>query len=373
MKVIQVVPEVTVGRGVEAVAYHLETELQRLGVETERFTLASAHGAWLPQPGSGIRGKLVLLTRVVWFSVVGSVEVRRFLARQPGDAVVICHNDALVGDIYVNHGIVVEAMRARGRLLWRMMRNPVHLFTWTRDAWRYNSRLHRYVVNLTTGEEAALRRSFPQIRPESVVIGNGVDIDRYRPDPEDGRRVRSALSLEHSDRVALFVGHEFGRKGLPLVLGALAQLPDVTLLVVGGTSDLIAGARRDAVRHGVGARVRFVGAVADPRPFFHASDLFVFPSAYESYGLVVLEALACGLPVVATPVGCVPDVIVPHENGAIVDATPEAIASGVAEVLAREGAAQARAARAAAEQHAWPVVAKQYLRLFERVVEERQR
>ena len=53
----------------------------------------------------------------------------------------------------------------------------------------------------------------------------------------------------------------------------------------------------------------------DPRPWLHAADVLAMPSAYESYGLVVLEALACGVPVVATPTGCVPDVVVDGING----------------------------------------------------------
>lgn len=365
MRVVQVVPEITVGSGVEAVAYHLEKEWQQLGVDCERFTLAEAHGAWLGRPGPGIRGKLVGLARVVWFSTVGSVEARRHVARRDDDCIVICHNDAVVGDVYVNHGVVVEAMRARGGLVWRLVRNPLHLFTWVRDAVRYATGVHRVVVNLTSTDRVALARSYPRIRPECVVIGNGVDIRRYRPDPQERKRMREELRLGPDDRVALFVGHEFGRKGLPIILAGLRQVPDVTLLVVGGTSDLVKEAAREAVRSGVRDRVRFIGAVTDPRPYFHASDVFVFPSAYESYGLVVLEALACGVPVVATAVGCVPDVVVPGRNGAIVEPDPESVAEGIRSVLVGDTAAQAAAARASAERHAWSAVAAEYLELFE--------
>ena len=75
---------------------------------------------------------LALFRRMVWFTTVGTVRARRFLAERP-DAVSICHNNAMVGDIYVNHGVVGAAMRARGNGVWRMVRNPTHIFTFLRD------------------------------------------------------------------------------------------------------------------------------------------------------------------------------------------------------------------------------------------------
>src|SRR5512133_3338950 len=111
--IVQICPEIGPGSGVAGVAYNLEREWQRLGVQTERFTLTEARGGWLPQPGPGIRGRLVLLARVVWFSTVGTLLARRYLRSRPG-ALSICHNDALAGDVYVNHGVVQAAMRARG-------------------------------------------------------------------------------------------------------------------------------------------------------------------------------------------------------------------------------------------------------------------
>ena len=152
MRIVQLVPEIRPGSGVEAVAYHLEHEWQRLGVETDRFTLADAGGAWLPSVGGGLRGKLTLAARVLWFSTVGTVLARRRLARQPPGTVSVCHNDAVAGDVYVNHGIVLAAMKARGHRGLRMLRNPLHLFTWLRDTARYTSRAHRVVVNLTAQE-----------------------------------------------------------------------------------------------------------------------------------------------------------------------------------------------------------------------------
>lgn len=373
MRIVQVVPEVVVGRGVEAVAFHLEREWRRAGVETARFTLADAAGAWLPSPGTGLTGKAVLALRVVWFSTFGSWLAGRDLRLRGADTIVICHNDALAGDVYVNHGIVLEAMRARGRVVFRMLRNPMHAFTWVRDAVRYAGRTHVVIVNLTTREDELLRHTYPRITPRTVVIPNGVDIARYQPETPVARAAaRAELSIPESATVALFVGHEFERKGLPTALQALQELPeDVHLLVVGGTDDMVAVAKKEARQLGLGIRVTFTGAQQDSRPFFHASDFLIFPSMYESYGLVVLEALACGLPVVATAVGCVPDVIQDGVNGFIVENSARSVAAGVRALCSADRDALRVQARLSAEKHSWTQVAERYLGLFQEILKSR--
>ncbi|MBD8078964.1 glycosyltransferase family 4 protein [Cellulosimicrobium arenosum] len=365
MKILQIVPTIGPGTGVGAVAHHLEAEWQRLGVPTARFTLDDAAGSWLPEPGPGARGKLVLALRVVWFSTVGTVLARRALRRDPA-AVGVCHNDALAGDVYVNHGILQVAMRSRGRFALRMARNPMHLFIATRDTLRYSGRSHRLVVNLVHEEDAALRATYPRLRPPTVVLGNGVDIERYAP-PTAAQRTtaRQALGLPEPATVLAFVGHEFARKGLPLVVDALERLDEHTHLVVaGGTQDMVRGLRSDVRARGLADRVHLLGSTPDPRPVLHAADALVLPSAYESYGLVVLEALACGVPVVATPVGCVPDVVVDGASGYVVAADAEEIATAVRDLAARDRTLLAAASRAAAEQHSWEAVARRYVEVL---------
>ncbi|MDF2805135.1 MAG: mshA 2 [Cellulosimicrobium sp.] len=367
MRILQIVPTIGPGTGVGAVAHHLEEEWLRRGATVERFTLEDARGGWLPEPGPGLRGKLVLVARVVWFSTVGTVLARR-AARRP-DTVSICHNDALAGDVYVNHGILQAAMRSRGRYALRMLRNPVHLFIAARDRWRYSHRTHRVVVDLVTEEDAALRRTYPRLAVPTVVIGNGVDVRRYRPPtPRERTDARTALGVEDARTVVVFVGHEFDRKGLPQVLAALARLDDGTHLVVaGGTADMVAAVQHEAAVRGIAQRVHLLGRTPDPRQALHAADVLALPSAYESYGLVVLEALACGVPVVATPVGCVPDVVEAGRTGHVTPAEPEAIAAAVRDLAGRDREALARAARETAEQHSWTAVADRYLKLFERL------
>ncbi|NUR80188.1 MAG: glycosyltransferase family 4 protein, partial [Dermatophilaceae bacterium] len=273
--VVQITPEIGPGTGVGAVAFHLEQEWRRAGVDVRRFTLDEAGGAWLPAATGGVAGRLSLLARVVWFSTVGTRRARRYLRRHP-DQLSVCHNDALAGDVYVNHGIAQAAMRARGHYRLRMLRNPVLLFTTARDRRRYSGGGdHRLVVNLVSDEERLLRDVYPGLTLPTVVIGNGVDVERFRPPtPLERAQARERLGLADGDRLVLFIGNEFGRKGLPVLVEALGLLaPEVRLVVVGGTPDLVAAeARRTAARR-LGDRLRFDGAQTDPRPWLHAADV----------------------------------------------------------------------------------------------------
>lgn len=367
--VVQIAPEIEHGSGVAGVAANLEREWQRLGIATERFTMTEAHGDWLPSPAGGLAGKVAHVTHVVWFSTVGSVLARRAM-RHREDVVTVCHNDALVGDVYVNHGIVHTAMEARGGRWWRTLRNPLHLFTGIRDAYRYgNSGIHRAVVNLVLADERDLERIYPRVTPPSTIIGNGVDIRRFTP-PTDAQRAeaRSVLGLGDRDLAILFIGHEYDRKGLLLLLESLVDGPDHWhLVVVGGTPDMVRGLRASRQGQALRTRLHAVGAVPDPRPYLWASDVFAFPSAYESYGLVILEALASGIPVVATATGCVPDVIVHGVNGFIVDPHVHSLRSALGQVDEGDRSAMSAAARDEALEHTWESVAVEYLRLFDRV------
>ncbi len=367
-RIVQIVPFVSPGTGAEGVAYHLEREFRRAGVQTERFTMTEARGDRLPQPGPGARGKVALALRVGWFSTVGTVLARRYLRRRP-HAVAICHNDALAGHIYVNHGILRAAMKARGGYAWRMTRNPLHLFTALRDTIRYASRIHDVVVNLTEGERRLLLHTYRRVRPRAVVISNGVDTERFAPPTAVERaEARAALGLGKDQMVAVFVGHEFERKGLDVALAALPEVSlDVHLLVVGGTPPMVAEARRSAEALGVASHVRLVGTQADPRPFLHAADVLVLPSAYEANALVVLEALACGLPVLSTRVGYAPDLIRDGENGYLIERTAADLARRWRDVAAGDRVGWRERSRASAERHAWPRIAEQYLTLVDQV------
>ena len=242
------------------VAWNLEQEFRALGATVERYTFDDARAPPLAPAlaeGSLRRAHPRRLAHGL-VQHVGTMRARRFLASRP-DAVSICHNNVLVGDVYVNHGLLLASMRARGRSTWRIFRNPVHVFIYLRD---------RVAVPRPqpTGRSCACPRRMPRtcvatygpVRPRIVVIPNGVDLERFRPPtPDERRAARAELGLGNEERVAVFVGHEFSRKGLSFAIRGLQVAPSVLLLIIGGNDDIIARGER----RGAGARRGRPGAV----------------------------------------------------------------------------------------------------------------
>ena len=173
------------------------------------------------------------------------------------------------------------------------------------------------------------------------VIPCGVDLDLFRP--SDAARARARLGLE-AERVLLFVGRLTPIKGLETLLRALAVAKSnglggtrVRLVIVGGDKDSHgthgAQLRRLARDLGVGAWVDFRGSLPqDVLPdYYAAADLCLMPSLHESFGMVALEAMACGVPVIGSRVGGLSATIQDGLTGLLV---PEGDAEGLAHAMA---------------------------------------
>ncbi|WP_030840275.1 glycosyltransferase [Streptomyces sp. NRRL F-4474] len=170
------------------------------------------------------------------------------------------------------------------------------------------------------------------------VVPCGVDTERFRP---DGPVAERTAGRRHR---LLQLGRLVPRKGAALSIAALAHLPEAELLIAGGPAPDLLDAdpevrrlRAVARRAGVLDRVRFVGAVrCDAVPaLLRSADVVLCPADYEPFGIVPLEAMACGRPVVATAVGGQQDTVADRETGRLVPPGDVlALAAATAELLA---------------------------------------
>jgi D-inositol-3-phosphate glycosyltransferase len=205
------------------------------------------------------------------------------------------------------------------------------------------------------------------------VVPPGVDHRVFSPgDAVDARR---RLHLPVDRPVLLFVGRIQPLKGADLALRCLSELAEpVTLVVVGGPSGAEGPAELDrlhalACTLGIADRVRWVPpqpheALAD---WYRAADVCLVPSRSESFGLVALEAAACGTPVVAANVGGLRSLVADGETGFLVDVrAPEAFAAPVAELLADPVRAAAIGAEAATRstRYTWSLTAARLRRVY---------
>jgi teichuronic acid biosynthesis glycosyltransferase TuaC len=201
-----------------------------------------------------------------------------------------------------------------------------------------------------------------------TVLRNGVDTSLFRP-PADRAAARAALGLSRPTLIS--VGLLIERKGHHLAIQAMPALPAFALLIVGEGPER-AELESLARRLGVQDRVRLLGARphAELPALYGAADALVLASSREGWANVLLEAMACGTPVVASNIWGNPEVVQSHEAGLLMEArTPDAIASAVNRLFA---APPDRAAtRAYAERFGWDETTQGQLRLFQEILARR--
>lgn len=195
------------------------------------------------------------------------------------------------------------------------------------------------------------------------VISNGVDLQEFSPGDAD----RKKWGLPSHTTIALFVGDiRTPRKNLDTVLQALVQVPELHLAVVGSTTGspyphLAANLELDT-------RVHFLGLRQDVPEIMKAVDFLVFPSHYETFGLVVIEAMASGLPVITAATTGAAELITP-ECGVVLPNSDDTYALVKALNTLKsdriERKRMGRVGRDIAEQHSWVSMARSYVNLFE--------
>ncbi len=249
----------------------------------------------------------------------------------------------------------------------------------TESQWRHDAeadiiRCADAICVSCTEEENQFRRLYGNPQGRIEIVAPGVEHAFFAPGERSG--ARNALGLPLDAPVLLFVGRIQPLKAPDVAVRALAELgrPDAILLVVGGASGSEGNAEeqllRDLVKElGLAAQVRFVA----PQPhhilstYYRAADAVVVPSRSESFGLVALEASACGVPVVASGVGGLLTLVDHGETGYLVpDRDPAVFAHYLREIIEHPGHAAALGRRGAerARRYTWSFAAARLRRLY---------
>ena len=192
------------------------------------------------------------------------------------------------------------------------------------------------VIAVSHGMRNDILRSYPDLDPARVeVVYNGIDSNKWQPvnDPDTVRE----LGVDPDRRSVIFVGRITRQKGLPYFLRAARELPsDVQLVLCAGAPDTkeIQQEVEDLVAELAKTRSGVIWIPEHlPQPKLAAlltqADLFVCPSIYEPLGIVNLEAMACGAPVIGTATGGIPEVVVAGETGWLVPIEQVQDGSGV--------------------------------------------
>lgn len=197
------------------------------------------------------------------------------------------------------------------------------------ERWSYRSGRLRVLAVVSRELAAEAEHHFPELPVE--VTPNGIDTSRFVPEACVRGQMRRALGVSEQCCIALFVGGDWPRKGLDLAVAAVADVAasdiDIVLWVVGvgDRSKFVELAKELSIQE----RVTFFGRRADVEKFYQSADLFVLPSAYETFSLACFEAAACGLPLVIPALTGAASLVGNNEGGVIVERRRESIADAI--------------------------------------------
>jgi D-inositol-3-phosphate glycosyltransferase len=231
------------------------------------------------------------------------------------------------------------------------------------------------IICATEHEKSLLIDLYEAPADKISVIPLGVDLDRFRPQDKDAARRELGFKDE---RIVLFVGRIEPLKGVDILIKAAAMLEsdiECSVLIVGGdasTALQVAELKNLASDLGIRRRVAFVGAVDhDKLPlFYNAADVCVVPSHYESFGLVAIEAMASGVPVVASRVGGLMGTVKDGETGYLIPwLCPEPFAERIEMLLENESLRRSlgETAREVVSRYRWDHVAAAILEVYHAV------
>jgi glycosyltransferase involved in cell wall biosynthesis len=278
-------------------------------------------------------------------------------------------NTGEMSGAYFRHGVANLGVGRLRTLLSAMNRHRQNL-------------LRRADVFVTLSTEIAAELRTCGVPAASVLaIPNGYDPARFHvPTPEERHALRIRFGLPAEAPVAVFTGRLLRGKGLPSLMRAWREIvrerPDAKLLVVGSGGDLLGSCEQEirqyAATHDLLRSVVFTGSVREVEAYLRVADLFVFPTLDEAFGISLLEAMASGLPCVATNVGGIRDIIQDGETGHLIPPDDDcALRDSVLNVLTSQDLGRAmglRAAQVAVEKYTRQRVASQYASLLNSLI-----
>lgn len=322
------------------------------------------HRVWAP--------RRPFLLGYAWWMLMGSLALARHRRGIVQTAGAIVMNRVDVVAVHCCHQVYRPPAAGDG-LLGRAYAELVSLVKRVAERVCFTANTGARFVCVSNGVADEIREHYPRAAARVLTIHNGVDLELFAPGArhEDGLALRAQLGIAAERPLLAFVGGSWEHKGLPALIGALAQARDWDLVVAGHGNPQRYEEQARAL--GVENSVHWLGVVRDILPVYAAADAFALPSLYETFSLVTFEAAACGLPILATPVSGIRELIADGESGYLIDRDPARIAERLTR-LAADPALRRRLgenARTAALAFSWERMIGAHEELYERLAPAR--
>lgn len=210
--------------------------------------------------------------------------------------------------------------------------SPYHRYVMAAEEEMFRSPALKKIICNSLMVKNDIMRCFQVPEEKFAVIYNAIDAQRFQPaTPAERQQARASLRLPAEAKVFIYVGSGFERKGLRASISALAAT-EAHLLVVGQDKQQ-ARYLSHARALGCEKRVHFVGVQHNVIPYYHAADALILPTLYDPFPNVILEAMACGLPVITSDTCGGAEFIVNGEQGYVCDALDIAALSAAAQAI----------------------------------------
>jgi len=244
------------------------------------------------------------------------------------------HDKTLYQDIYrAGDGCHIEWLKQRWKRLGFLGRlsiimNPYHWLILALERSILKGHRFRKIIAISEMVKKNIINHYDVPPDDMVVIYNGVDLGKFSPDSRKKYRgpIREEYGIGNDDFVVLFVGSGFERKGVRYLIEAVESMSDPVSLMIVGKGKHLPSNPGDTGGAQHKQRILFCGPRKDIDHYYAAADIFVFPSIYEPFGNVHLEALASGLPVITTKNSGGAEIIKDDVHGFVVEAPEDSAA-----------------------------------------------
>ncbi|MBI4753413.1 glycosyltransferase family 4 protein [Candidatus Desantisbacteria bacterium] len=255
--------------------------------------------------------------------------------------------------------------------------NPLHYYFFILEKYIYKKGRYKKIIAISNFIKAHLMTYFHIPEEDIIVIYHGVNLEEFNPENKNliRKKIRDNYQIKENETLLLFVGKEYKRKGLRYIIDALdiLQRDDIKLLVVGKDTSRYS----KALATSFDKRVIFAGHSQDVASYYAAADIFVFPTTFDAFGMVVLEAMAAGLPVIVSNKAGSSELIENRVDGIVLNDCKNAreISQGIAYLMKDREAMKemGEKARKKAERYSWEKISMETLAVFEEVFRKKQR
>jgi UDP-glucose:(heptosyl)LPS alpha-1,3-glucosyltransferase len=373
MKIAIIRKKYTFHGGAEGFSQTLISQLEEAGNEIHIYAMH-----WEAKPAGKIFLHKVPAVRITSFlrDVSFAFLSYRMIKNEKYD-IIQSHDKTLYQDIYrAGDGCHREWLKQRWKRLGlagklSIVLNPYHWLILTLERMIFKGHRYRKILAISELVKSNIMDNY-SVPPEDIqVIYNCVDLEKFHPGnrAKFRRELRSSSGILESELVVLFVGSGFERKGVKYLIQAVESLSDpVTVLIVGK------GSGKKFKRLRKHQKIVFCGPRRDIERYYAAADIFVFPTIYEPFGNVHLEALASGLPVITTKNSGGSEIIGDGVNGFVV-ARPEDYKEIAAKIRILMGEkkreSMSREARALAEKFTFKRYTEEVMKLYNGIIEQK--